>query len=95
MNSELNKIITDTLINSLTIPLLLIVTLFITIRLFVLKPLSNIVSVITNSDIDGIPIKKIPNYRAIEISFLANSMNNMIASIQNSRIELQGQSRKL
>jgi len=95
MNSALNKIITDTLFNALAISLLLIVALFIAIRLFVLKPLSNIVSVITNSDSDGIPIKKIPKYRSKEISFLANSMNSMITSIQNSRIKLQDQNKNL
>ena len=95
MNSALNKIITDTLFNSLAISLLLIVALFMTIRLFVLKPLSNIVTVITNSDADGIPIKKIPKYRSKEISFLANSMNTMITSIQDSRIKLHDQNKNL
>ena len=95
MNNTLNKIITDTLFNALAISLLLIVALFMTIRLFVLKPLSNIVSVITNSDSDGIPIKKIPKYRSKEISFLANSMNTMITSIQSSRIKLHDQNKNL
>ena len=95
LNEALNKIIRDTIIYSIAISLLLIISLFITIRFFILKPVSNIISVISNSDKDGIPIELIPNHGAAEISALSTTMNNMVSSIRGSRIKLKEQHEEL
>ncbi len=95
MNVVLNKIIRDTITNSIAISLLLIISLLITIRLFILKPISNIISVIGNSDKDGIPIELIPNHGASEISALSTTMNYMVSSIRGSRIKLKEQHKEL
>lgn len=95
MNEALNKIIQDTVTNSIAISLLLIISLLITIRLFILKPISNIISVINNSDKDGIPVDLVPNHGADEISALSTTMNNMISSIRGSRIKLKEQHEEL
>ncbi|HLD23388.1 MAG TPA: EAL domain-containing protein, partial [Sulfuricurvum sp.] len=95
MNKELNQIITEALINTFALSLLLILSLFVAIRLFILKPLSNIVSVIGNSDEDGIPIQLIPEYDAREIFLLSTTMNTMIKSIRASKIALLEQHNQL
>jgi diguanylate cyclase (GGDEF)-like protein len=95
MNKELNKIIVEALINTLALSLLLILSLFVAIRLFILKPLSDIAKVISNSDEDGIPIKLIPEYDAREISLLSMTMNTMIKSIRASKIALLEQHNQL
>lgn len=91
LNQELKKIIMGTIINLIAISLLLIFSLLITIRFFILKPISNIVTAIGNSDEDGIPLGLIPSHGATEIFTLSNTMNSMISSIKDSRIELKKQ----
>lgn len=95
LNRELNKIISSTTINAIAISLILILSLFITIRLFVLKQVSNIISVISDTDEDGIPVDLVPVHGSSEIFALSKSMNNMIASIRESRIILTEQRNEL
>lgn len=89
MLHELNAIVTNTLLHAFIMSVLLILSLFITIRFFILKPISSIVSSIDNSDEDGIPLSAIPNSGSQEVSALTNKMNEMISSIKNSRMELR------
>ncbi len=95
MNKELNEIIVGTSVNTIAISLLLILSLFITIRLFILTPLSDIASTINNIDADGIPIDPVPRQGPKEISILAHTMNKMISAIRNSRVELEEQHQSL
>lgn len=95
MDEELNEIITATLLDTLAVSLLLILALFWAIRLFILKPLSDIGAVIGNSDDDGIPTELIPEYDVREISALSETMNTMIQSIRNSKIALLEQHNQL
>ncbi|OOZ35805.1 ATP-binding protein [Solemya velesiana gill symbiont] len=91
MNRELNEIIVRTTIDTIAISLVLILALFITIRRFLLTPLSHIVTTINHSDVDGIPIEPIPIQGPREISILSNTMNRMLSAIRDSRIKLQEQ----
>ena len=95
MNAQLNQIVTEAFINTVAISLLLILSLFLVIRLFIFKPLSDIVTLIGNSDEDGIPIKLIPEYDAREIDALSITMNTMINSIRGSKIALLKQHNEL
>lgn len=95
MDEELNEIITAMLMDTLAVSLLLILALFWAIRLFILKPLSDIGTVIGNSDDDGIPTELIPEYDVREISALSETMNTMIQSIRNSKIALLEQHNQL
>jgi len=95
MNAQLNQIIAEAFINTAAISLLLILSLFVVIRLFIFKPLSDIVTLISNSDEDGIPIKLIPEYDAREIDALSITMNTMINSIRGSKIALLKQHNEL
>ena len=92
---ELRKAINETIIQVFIITLLLTFILIAFLRNFILKPLSDIVAVISTSDTDGIPKEEIPTHSSKEISSLALSMNTMIASIQRSRLELHEQNKRL
>jgi len=91
LNEELNSIITHTLINMLSISLLLGMALFFIIRQIILKPLTNIIEAIEKSDEDGIPLERVPSSGSNEISKLSHTMNIMIDSIRHSRVQLQEQ----
>ncbi|MCU7833788.1 MAG: response regulator [gamma proteobacterium symbiont of Taylorina sp.] len=95
MQIQLNEIIKTTIIKSVILSVFLILSLFITIRFFILQPLSNIIGIINNGDADGIPVKRIPNHGSTEIFDLANTINHMIRSIKDSRIKLTEQHNKL
>uniref|UniRef100_UPI0040477111 PAS domain-containing sensor histidine kinase n=3 Tax=Aliarcobacter sp. TaxID=2321116 RepID=UPI0040477111 len=96
MNRELEKIIFENLRNTISISFLLILVLFFFIRLFILKPISDIIDVITISDEDGIPTKNIPINNSIkEINLLANNLSDMITSIKISRDILEKSENRL
>jgi PAS domain S-box-containing protein len=95
INKELKNVIKRNIIVSLSIFLLLIVSLFLTIRHFVLKPISNIINVIENKDKHGIPLKEISNDGAKEIVTLIETMNTMINTIKISRLKLEENEHKL
>lgn len=89
MKKELTKIILENIKNTLVLSLLLIIALFITIRSFILKPISNMIETITNSDKEGIPINLITTNKFFEINALSSSINKMIHSIRKSNKTLK------
>lgn len=95
INDELDKMILENIQNGLLISLILIFSLFIIIRFFILKPLSNIVDIISDTDDDGLPLKKIPDDGSLEIFALSNTMNIMVDSIKTSTIKLREQHNEL
>jgi len=95
MRIELKKIILESLVDMLITSLLMILFLFIAIRQFILKPLSSMVNVISNSDDDGIPLSFVPEFKAKEIFALSSTMNTMIKSIRAFKIALLEQHNQL
>ncbi|MDD2780897.1 EAL domain-containing protein [Sulfuricurvum sp.] len=95
MVRELNELILKAVINIIAVSVLLIFSLFMAIRYFILKPLSDIVAVIVHSDDGGIPINFVPEYDAREIFVLSTTINTMIKSIRDSKIELLNQHNEL
>jgi len=95
LNVTLRNIIMDTLAEALISTLLLIFILIFAIKRYVLKPLSDIVSVIVRSDADGVPVGEIPEHNSKEISMLTESMSTMVTAIQQSRVELHQQHKDL
>jgi diguanylate cyclase (GGDEF)-like protein len=95
MRQELNEIILKAITNTVATALLLIIALIIAVRYFVLKPLSDMMGVIVNSDADGIPLEFVPEYEAREIFALSSTMNAMIKSIRTSKIALLDQHKQL
>ncbi len=91
MKKKLRAILIQNLINSIAIAVLLIILLFIAIRHFLIRPLSQIAQVINQCDEDGIPLQTIPDYKYREISILTESMNTMVAVIRKSRQSLKAE----
>ena len=85
MKKDLDRIIIENVKNSLILSLFLITFLFISIRIFILKPISDIIETIGKRDEEGIPLKSISNVPIVEIDKLAFSINKMINSIKKSR----------
>ena len=90
IKSELRELIVQNLLASVVLSLLLIITLLIAIRQFILKPISDIVDAIAHTDSEGIPTKMIPLGGAKEISLLSSMMKRMIRMIKSSREKLKG-----
>ena len=95
ITEELNEIIGFTVLNALAISLFMVLLLFLTIRNYILKPISNITNIINNSDEDGIPLEEVTEKGSIEISSLSNTINSMIGSIKGSRKKLREQHKQL
>ncbi|MFA9372844.1 MAG: PAS domain S-box protein [Poseidonibacter sp.] len=95
MTKELKKIIEESVINTVAISFLLILFLFISIKFFILKPISDIIEVIKNKDHDGIPLQLAKNANSKEIDELSLSINSMIYSIKESRQILKTNENKL
>jgi PAS domain S-box-containing protein len=73
-------------IEAMVLALLLTLFLFITIRYFILKPISKIVEQITQQNSDGIPLKSIKlDNQTKEIAILSSTMNHMLDNIKRSR----------
>jgi PAS domain S-box-containing protein len=85
LNEELDKVIYDSILNTLLLSVFLILILFITIKYYILKPISNIIDAINNNNEHGIPSKPIPYSKSTEINALSTSINKMIKSIKDSR----------
>ena len=95
LNKELDKIIFNNIIEALIISFVLIFSLFLTIRYFILKPLSNMIKIINDTDKDGIPNQNFSLSGSKEIFLLSNTMNNMIETIKSSRKTLKDNESRL
>lgn len=95
LQEEFNEIISTNLKSTVFLSLFLIILLFITIRKIILKPVSNIIETISDSDIDGIPLRPIPSYFLIEINELVQNINKMISTVKESRTILKKEQNRL
>lgn len=95
LNKQLNDIIVSNVVNISLLLILLILSLLFAIRYFILKPVSNIVKVISDSDENGIPRTAVAEHGSVEIDTLSDTINNMVSSIKESRIKLDLQNKEL
>lgn len=95
MKNELQALIKKTLIDTLFISLLLIISLILVIKHFMLKPISEVITLLDDGDKDGLP----KNYLEIngykEVSTLSEKLNNMIKLVRDSKKELEKEHQKL
>ncbi|MGM0519330.1 MAG: PAS domain S-box protein [Campylobacterota bacterium] len=89
MNKQLKEIINFYLVNTFIISIVLILTLYLSIKAIILKPLSKITEAINQTDKYGIPTKTMPINSYKEINHLSKTMNAMIASIVTSKRNLE------
>ena len=85
LNKAFDNAISETFSHAAILSFFLILLLFVSIRLFILKPISTIVRSIGNSDEDGIPIHPVPTEGPREIFTLSAKINRMIEAIRESR----------
>ena len=95
IDRALKKLVYETLLSALIISVLLTTSLFFAIRYFIAKPISDIVKKLGAVDADGIPEYIHTASYPKEINILINSINNMIASIVESRAALKEQNEHL
>ncbi len=95
LNEKLKELVIETIKNTIIISILLVLVLFLAIKSFILKPISNIMNIISKTDKDGIPINLIPLYDSKEINALSVRINNMIKTIKESRLILRENENRL
>ncbi|WP_298750430.1 PAS domain S-box protein [uncultured Arcobacter sp.] len=95
IEKELKKIVSDTLFNTILLSIFLTLFLYISIRYYILNPISNIINTINDGDGTGIPNTLIPDSSSKEVSALTNSINTMIKSIKTSRDNLEKNEHRL
>ncbi|MEY8214131.1 MAG: diguanylate cyclase, partial [Colwellia sp.] len=92
---KLNNIVKDSISRIFIVMLTQLIIFFFTIEYFIKKPLSNIIEVISNTDTDGVPLKRTFEYSSQEISTLASSMNAMLDEIKSARTKLTLKNKEL
>jgi PAS domain S-box-containing protein len=86
MQEELKRIVRSSIITTLVIYIFLMVSLFIYINNMMLKPILKIISSISKSDKEGIPVSEISSGGSKEILTLTSKINNMLDTIKSSRL---------
>jgi signal transduction histidine kinase len=88
INKELNNFVYSSALEIVVLSIILIIALYISINLILLKPLYNISSSIMHQDDNGIPYDTVPVVGTKELQNLSHSMNSMISTIKTSNKEL-------
>lgn len=91
LDAKLTAIIQESLFNTLIICSLIVLILLLMTRRFILKPLNAIMATLRDADKGGIPLHMVPDRGPQEVRTLAHSINTMITSIRESRLDLQAQ----
>ncbi|QEP44092.1 response regulator [Ectothiorhodospiraceae bacterium BW-2] len=89
LKRQLRQTLLQHLVVALGLSLILILALFISIRNFVLRPLSIIVTSLGDCDESGIPQHSIPLQKYREIAILAKAINAMLQTIRLSKQQLE------
>ncbi|MDD2697628.1 MAG: PAS domain-containing sensor histidine kinase [Arcobacteraceae bacterium] len=84
LKNELFKIVKTSIFNLFILSFTLVITLIITLRFFILKPIVNITNSISKHDEYGLPKELIPARGPSEIAFLGDTMNSMVKTIKKS-----------
>ena len=84
-----NTLLVDSAINMLIIVFSLTLLLFVTIRDFLLKPLSKTISLIEQTDETGIPTQEIEVSGPREMTQLSQTINTMLQAIKASKAALE------
>lgn len=85
LNELLIGIIKERIVYTVITSIFIILFLFYSIRQVVLKPIKDITRQVSNADENGLPAHTISSRGLLEIKILADTLNLMIAEIQNSR----------
>jgi PAS domain S-box-containing protein len=95
LNEQLLSLLIQNILVTLVLILVLISTLFLSIRKIIYEPLINIIAQLQDSDADGIPSAKITKQQTSELNTLSSTINNMISTISSSRKKFDEQHKLL
>lgn len=88
LNNTLTRQLQQTVASAIVAATLLVTLLLYFAKRFFVKPLSLIVDAIATQDMNGIPVKPIPEFNNQELSALSTTINNMITLIRHSHDSL-------
>ncbi len=91
IEKELYQFISKNVIITIVIYILLIIGIYFSMKLFILRPLNVMVDNLQKTDKDGIPLQKIQKEGSKEIVALESTINRMIDTVRFSREKLQEQ----
>ena len=91
IKKELEALVVKSFWEAAWLSLLLIGLLIFTIRLFLLKPISDLLIRIDDSGEDGLPVHKLPLQGAKEVISVSSSINNMVETIRVSKEALKAE----
>ncbi|WP_319381432.1 EAL domain-containing protein [Thiomicrorhabdus sp.] len=89
---QLKQLLMRNLLTTLAISILLVGTLFLLMRMYLLEPLTQIIEAIMRRDADGLPLNCAPVRGPNEIQALSRTVNHMIQATRLSRQELLNKS---
>ncbi|QKI89861.1 GGDEF and EAL domain-containing protein [Thiomicrorhabdus xiamenensis] len=95
LKKRLDGLLIDNLLSALAISLLLVTTLFIMMRMQLLRPLTEIIETISHRDSDGLPKHFVPIKGPNEIQTLGRTLNHMVGAIKASQGQLLQQQEAL
>jgi len=95
LQEKLDELILNSIIDFFLVASILIITLFINIYIFIVKPISNISKTLLKQDKHGIPTDVLPHHGPKEISRLSQTINFMLDSIKKSRLKISEQNKQL
>ena len=95
IKKELSSLMIKNIFIASLITLLLILSLFTALRRFVLRPIANIMEVISRHDDAGIPTSKVNEYTSAEFNQLSKTINRMIEAVQEFRTQSEEQQKQL
>jgi len=91
LSTALTDVVKKTILQTVTVSLVLILTLFFSIHRFIITPLTRITSNVSQCDEEGVPLHNIEVEGPIEVARLSQSINRMTDTIRDSRIKFREQ----
>lgn len=88
VQEKLKYFINASIIIALLSTIIVLLVIYFVLHQIIQKPLNNIMEIINNKTVDGIPTSTIPSYNSKELAILSLTINNMIESIKESRYKL-------
>ncbi len=95
LQKKLDELILASILDFFLVSSILIITLFIAIYMFIVKPISVISHTINQQDEYGIPTGSLSQNGPKEISRLSQTINFMLDSIKKSRLKISEQNKQL
>lgn len=94
LNDELISVVSHNILITILISFLLILFLFLAMKKYILKPISNLTNIISTQDEEGIPVGSFYSDDSSELFILSNNINKMINKIKTSNTQIISEQKK-